>query len=162
MSYNNKNGSSYGNGYGRGRPQDQGLYSGRSAYPSRTEAPAPAPEPTPVKIDPKSRDLIGFKDHYYGVDLLRNQTGPAITFTLDELHEDFMTLAIPSRDLPQDAIDSDPIWNKFEGKYVCLLGLKKAIAQFQAAINHSVDKKGDGKLSGKLLSNPTLKRALVQ
>lgn len=156
MSFNS-NAPRYSSGYGRGRPQDRDLQSGRSSYPSRYPVAAPAPvEEVKEPVDPKSRDLIGFKDHYYSVDMVRTQAAlpstPQIEFDVAELHDSFMTLAVPSRDLPADALEVEPIWNKFEGKYVCILGLKKAIAQFNSG----------GKLAGKLLSNPTLKRALVQ
>ena len=53
-------------------------------------------------------------------------------------------------DLPlTELYEHEPVIAKYEGKYVVLLGHKKAQEQLT----------NTGKLIGKLLSNPTLKRA---
>jgi hypothetical protein len=112
------------------------------------------PEP-PKPVDPKSRDLMRFKDNYYAVELLHAQSniGPKIEVTSDELHDNFITLVVPSRELPEVTLAHEPVFTKYEGKYVVLLGLKAVMAWA---------KSGNGKLKGRLLSSVALKRCLVE
>lgn len=114
---------------------------------------APAVE-VKVAIDPTQRDLIAFKDKLFCVKLLGMQGGIAIVVTAEgviSMHKDCMTIATPTREFSEDLQNQEPIFARWEGQYVVVLGHRKAQEQF----------KSSGRMKGKLLSNPTLKRALV-
>lgn len=112
-----------------------------------------APEPVKAVIDIRERDIITFKGNHYDLELLLKQAGTKIDpFEKSELHDNFMTLATPSREFSDAVKDHDPIFAKYEGRYVVLVGLKKVLAQFQAS----------EPITGKLLPNPVLKNALAR
>jgi hypothetical protein len=110
-------------------------------------AAAPAVEEPAPKIP--DVPYLKFKGNIYGIGKLQAQAGTKISFERAELHDDFQRLVEITSDIPTVVEEIEPIFAKWEGKYVVLLGLKKALEQFQAG----------GKMSGKLLANPVLKHA---
>jgi hypothetical protein len=113
---------------------------------------AAAPEPVKA-IDIRNRDIVTFKGNHYDLEALLRQPGTKIDpFNKDELHDNFMTLAVPSREFSDTVKDHAPILAKYEGKYVVLVGLKKVLEQFHA----------NEPIVGKLLPNPVLKHAIAR
>lgn len=113
---------------------------------------AAAPEPVKA-VDISNRDIVTFKGNHYDLEALLRQAGTKIDpFAKSELHDNFMTLAVPSREFSEDVLNHEPIFAKYEGKYVVLVGLKKVLAQFHA----------NEPITGKLLPNPVLKYAIAR
>lgn len=111
-----------------------------------------APEPV-QPIDIRNRDIVTFKGNHYDLEALLRQPGTKIDpFSKSELHDNFMTLAVPSREFSDTVKDHAPILAKYEGKYVVLVGLKKVLEQFHA----------NEPIVGKLLPNPVLKHAIAR
>lgn len=133
-------------------------YNSPSRYGNQSTAPM-NPVITPVAevkvaIDPTQRDLIAFKDKLFCAKLLSVQAGHAVTIEAEgeyKYHPDFIKISTPTRELAEELHNHDPIFARWEGGYVVVLGHKKALEQF----------KSSGRMKGKFLSNPTLKRALV-
>jgi hypothetical protein len=69
-----------------------------------------------------------------------------------ELNDDVEIAAKESRPLPTELVNAAPIFAKYEGKYVILMGM-------QAVLNAVAEQRP---IKGKLLSNPTLKNALAR
>ena len=102
--------------------------------------------------------VINFKDNRYTADQLGHQSssGPMIEISSDDLHPDFTTNVSFPKDMPEELQKRSPVFAKYEGKYVVLLGL--------GSVMESCRKAGEGqviRLKGRLLSNPMLKRCLV-
>lgn len=132
---------------------------GRNTYnPERSyNRPAPYVAPTPpAPVEPPKPAInlsrtahVHFKDNNYDIALLRMQAGPKIEVGKSELHSTVFA-QVRVAELPlADLYSYDPIFAKYEGKYVIVLGHKAAEDQLTK----------NGKMTGKLLSNPTLKRA---
>lgn len=159
MSYGNYNG---GRNYGEARESrtPRSDYAGnRDRSTSRhqqwaREETTPVVEEVKEPIDPTTRDLIHFKDRYYAVELLCKQAGPEIMVKAEELADDIETAATESRQLPQEIYSLKPVFAKYEGKYVVLLGLKSVLDQLRRDGHNAV-------IKGRLLSNPVLKRCVV-
>lgn len=161
MSYGNYNG---GRNYGEAREarSPRSDYAGnRDRNSSRHQQWAPREEVAPpvveeVKepIDPTSRDLILFKDRFYAVELLRKQAGPEIQVKVEELAADIENAAKESRPMSEEIQNLKPVFAKYEGHYVVLLGLKTVLAQLRTDGHNAV-------IKGRLLSNPVLKRCVV-
>lgn len=102
-----------------------------------------------VKTD-RLAGCIVFKNKKYSVGKLQRLTGPMLEINPGDLHADSSSLV---EGYPEvlNADYSLPLVNKFEGFYVVLLGRKA----FDQAI---IDKKP---IKCKLISNPTLKNAVV-
>lgn len=141
---------------------------------SRTEEVVPVVEVPKVPIDPTAHDLIAFKDRYYDIGKIRGQlkAAPKIDVEVGELHENYMGLAIPTRELPEDVLNLEPVFTKFEGKYVVLLGKHRVLAKMDAKTaevlatkridNSQTEEERKFYLKGTLLSNPTLKKCAVE
>lgn len=149
MSYGNRNSDSY-------FSSNSGRSVGRSRYAEqRLEEPVvPQVEEPKVQIDPTSRDLICFKGRYYVVDLLRKQTGPEIQVKTEELADDIENAAKESRPMSEEIQNLKPVFAKYEGKYVVLLGLKAVLDQLRKDGHNAT-------IKGRLLSNPVLKRCVI-
>lgn len=107
---------------------------------------------------PSNALIVGFKDNKYLVDQIGHQSssGPMIEISSDELHENFITMVSFPRELPEELQNRTPIFAKYEGKYVVLLGLGSIMASYRSV------KEGQSiKLKGRLLSNPMLKRCIA-
>lgn len=160
MAYGDNGNSRPYNGYGNNRNFDSTRGQQRpnhSAYRSQDRYASPPPVEPPVvevkkPIDPTTRDIIIFKGNFYDVPMLLKQTGPMITVPENELNDVEENAAKASRDLPEDVLNySTPVFAKYEGKYVVLLGaqaLEKAVKEKRTIV-------------GRFLSNPTLKRAIA-
>lgn len=144
MSYTS-NTPRYNSGYSGNRSFDSNR--NERAYTPRQELPVPTEPPKP--IDPLSRDLILFKGNYYDVAKLQAQRGPEITVGQHELNDDEVIAAKESRPFPTELINAAPIFAKYEGKYVILLGMQAVLN----AVSQQLP------IKGKLLSSPTLKNA---
>ncbi len=96
--------------------------------------------------------LITFKGNRYKSGLLSDNAKmngtPTIEVKTTELHPNFETMVSSIGELP---LGHEPVFAKYEGSYVVLLGKEKVLQGKQ-----------EGKLfiRGKLLSNPMLKRCL--
>ena len=102
--------------------------------------------------------VINFKNNRYTVDQLGRQSssGPMIEISSDDLHPDFITNVSFPKDMPEELQKRSPVFAKYEGKYVVLLGGQSvSVALAKVAVGESI------KLKGRLLSNPMLKRCLV-
>jgi hypothetical protein len=100
---------------------------------------------------------VRFKDNTYSADILRAQSGsgPVIEINGAELHEKFDTLVSTTVEASEKLNKNTPIFTKYEGKYVVLLGLEIVLANISNAEGQPV------KLKGRLVSSPMLKRCLA-
>ena len=102
--------------------------------------------------------VVHFKENKYSADQLSHQSssGPMIEIDSSELHDNFITMVSLPRDMPEEMQKRTPVFAKYEGKYVVLLGGQSvSVALAKVAVGESI------KLKGRLLSNPMLKRCLV-
>ncbi len=102
--------------------------------------------------------VVRFKDNQYSADQLSHQSssGPMIEIGSDELHDNFISMVQTSPGLPPELMNRTPVFAKYEGKYVVLLGASSVIDAHRNAA------KGEPyKLKGRLLSNPMLKRCIA-
>lgn len=95
-------------------------------------------------------DCIVFKNKKYSTSKLMRLAGPMLEISPGDLHADSNSLVEGYPDV-LNADYSLPLVNKYEGFYVVLLGRKA----FEQAI---IDKQP---IKCKLISNPTLKNAVV-
>lgn len=106
----------------------------------------------------KKPPTIQFKDNLYSAEAIQtcSKSGPMIEISSDQLHDYFFTLVSLPRDMPDELQKQTPVFAKYEGKYVLLLGLAKVMERYRSA--------GEGnaiKLKGRLVSNPMLKRCVA-
>ena len=102
--------------------------------------------------------IVRFKDNQYSADQLGHQSssGPLIEISSDELHDNFISMVSTTPGLPPEMMNRTPVFAKYEGKYVVLLGLGSIMASYRSV------KEGQSiKLKGRLLSNPMLKRCIA-
>lgn len=102
--------------------------------------------------------VVRFKDNRYSADQLSHQSssGPMIEIGSEELHDNFSSMVQISPGLPPELLNRTPIFAKYEGKYVVLLGGGSMIDARRKASNGE-----PYKLKGRLLSNPMLKRCIA-
>lgn len=153
-------GGSNDNGNGVGHPYNRNNDRPRFSAAPRYEAPAaavPVVEVPKIPVNPKSRDLMFFKGNHYAVEMLRAQSkgGPLIEISRSEL-QGIAAMPTSSRELPAEVLDLAPVFAKYEGKYVVLLGMKSIVDRLS-----TVPEEADIKFKGRLLSNPSLKRCIV-
>lgn len=148
MSYGNYNKGRGDNSYDRPRP-----YARRPSFVAQQEAAPQAPvRMTRAEFEAKGPFVV-FKGNYYAIASLRVQSGPMITIRPEELHEDQSVRIWPEVMNIVELDRAAPLFAKYEGKYVVLLGkhhMERLLAETRPAL-----------LEGKLLSNPTLKRAVM-
>lgn len=103
------------------------------------------------KLAPMVRVIL-FKGNRYSTALLSKQAGPSISIEPHDLHPDAEIVKSWNGTVSSPLEDDMglPVFAKYEGKYVALLGAGTVAACL----------KDNKPLKGKLLSNPTLKRAL--
>ena len=102
--------------------------------------------------------IVNFKENRYSADALAHSSGsgPMIEISSDELHDNFISMVRTTPGLPPELMNRVPVFAKYEGKYVVLLGATTVIEAHRKA------EKGEPyKLKGRLLSNPMLKRCLA-
>lgn len=102
--------------------------------------------------------IVQFKDNRYSAELLNLQSGsgPMIEIDSEELHENFITIVSLSNQSSEEMQKRVPVFAKYEGKYVVLLGLSTVMESCRESGNNS-----SVKLKGRLLSNPMLKRCII-
>ncbi len=102
--------------------------------------------------------IVGFKENRYSADALAHTSGagPMIEISSNELHDNFISMVKTVPGLPPELMSRTPVFAKYEGKYVVLLGVSTVLEAHRKA------EKGESyQLKGRLLSNPMLKRCLV-
>lgn len=102
--------------------------------------------------------VVHFKENKYSADQLSHQSssGPMIEIGSDELHDNFISMVQTTPGLPPELMNRTPVFAKYEGKYVVLLGVSTVLEAHRKA------EKGESyQLKGRLLSNPMLKRCLA-
>ncbi len=101
---------------------------------------------------------VRFKENQYSAELLSSQSssGPMIEISSDELHDNFVSMVTATPGLPAELMNRAPVFAKYEGKYVVLLGAGAAIEAYRKAPQGETFK-----LKGRLLSNPMLKRCIA-
>ena len=113
-----------------------------------------------LKAKPSNSNVsfVRFKDNQYSAEALARQSssGPMIEIGSDELHDNFISMVTTAPGLSPELMSRAPVFAKYEGKYVVLLG-----QQTVAAIAAKLGVGESAKLKGRLLSNPMLKRCIA-
>lgn len=89
--------------------------------------------------------FLFFKNRRYSVDMLLKQAGPNIEITKNDIHPDSAKLVQSSAEVPKQPL----VVAAYEGKYVVLTGDPEAFPADATTV-----------FKAKLISNPTLKRAI--